>query len=159
MVYWFVLICLYTSIYKCPSYYTELSTLAKKILVRFLLPSRPLVCKNTAKYPKVKISEKMVKTRKMIKKKFKSSMNHNKIHECFIEMSRLNLKNLKFKEALFRLYDIRNCSVLLQRLDNEQISSPESPKKKRLLVSNGANSASVRSLVPWLPTGMLKSKL
>lgn len=95
----------------------------------------------------------------MIKKKLKSSVNHNKIRECFIEMSRLNLKNLKFKEALFRLHDIRNCSVLLQRLDNKQISSPERPKKKLLLASNGANSASVRSLVPWLPTGMLKSKL
>lgn len=90
----------------------------------------------------------MAKTRRMVKNMLKTSMKHHKVGNCYIKLFRLNLKSSMFKNALFKMYGIRDCRIQLVRLENKPAASTI-PEKKRLSTSKGK---SVRFQVPWLPT-------
>lgn len=95
----------------------------------------------------------MVTTRRIERKKLKTSMKHYNIRKCTVEIIPLNVENLPFRKALFKMYRIRSLRVQLTRVSSEVASSI--PKLKLLPTPNVK---SVRSLVPWLPkTSSLKS--
>lgn len=88
----------------------------------------------------------MVKTRQIEKEKSKNSMKH-KIRKCTVVLTRLNVENLTFRKALFRMHGVRDLRVKLDRLISEAVT-PSTPK---LVLLPAPNVKSVRSLVPWLP--------
>lgn len=90
----------------------------------------------------------MVKTRRMMQSKLDTLMKHYKIRKCTVKVSRLNLKSSTFKNALFKMYDIRDFRIQLHRLENKEATSATSEKKRFL----SPNLNSVRLHVPWLPT-------